>query len=563
MVVDDGVLSAAELDFIVQSAIGRWSATGLTAEQLAALNAVTFEVTPMNGWYLGSAAGNLVQIDSDAGGFGWFVDATPLDDSEFPNAVSATRLYTDPTLEPAGHIDLLTTVMHELGHVLGVDDHYDPANRDSLMYGYATVGERRLPVAGQADGATPGSIDHEEYLIGPLNLGTLPAGKTVRVLFQTSINSLSNGLAPTISNQGTVSGSNFASVLTDDPAAGGAADPTTTTLDSLTLGNQIWIETNNNSVFNSGTDTGANPIALTLFLSNGTTVVTTGSTNGSGVYQFTGLLPGDYIVRVDASNFGAAQTLDGKVSITGGADPDDNVDNDDNGVDDAAPATNGIRSLPITLAYNTEITAVIGNDTNSSLDIGFTAAPTNTPPVVDLNGAGAGQDVTTAFTEQTPVLIAPLGTLTDADSANLTSLLVTVTARPDGDAVESLSLNAAATTAASGLTVSYTSATGVLSITGSATNAVYQSILQGILYNNTSDNPTTTNRLISVIANDGTSPSATQTVTLTVTAVERCPDGDEPDADQDLHAKARPAWRWTTSWSARWTRRPRRRSRPR
>lgn len=72
--------------------------------------------------------------------------------------------------------------------------------RPNLMYGWIKQSERRLPVAGQADGATPGHIDHEEYRIGPLALGTLPAGKTVRVTFQTTINSLTNGLAPTISN---------------------------------------------------------------------------------------------------------------------------------------------------------------------------------------------------------------------------------------------------------------------------------------------------------------------------------------------------------------------------
>ena len=123
----------------------------------------------------------------------------------------------------------------------------------------------------------------------------------------------------------------------------------------------------------------------------------------------------------------------------------------------------------------------------------MTGTPVNDAPVVDLNAGGAGNNVTTAFTEQTPVLIAPVGTLSDVDSATLSSLLVTLTARPDGNAVESLSLNAAATTAASGagLTVSYTAATGVLSITGSATTAVYQSILQGIQYNDTSNTPTT------------------------------------------------------------------------
>ena len=123
------------------------------------------------------------------------------------------------------------------------------------------------------------------------------------------------------------------------------------------------------------------------------------------------------------------------------------------------------------------------------------------------------------------MLIAPVGTLTDVDSATLTSLLVTLTARPDGNAVESLSLNAAATTAASGagLTVSYTAGTGVLSITGAATTAVYESILQGILYNDTSNTPTTSNRTITVVANDGAVNSATQTVTLTVTAVNDAP----------------------------------------
>ncbi|MEK7351684.1 MAG: DUF4347 domain-containing protein, partial [Nitrospirota bacterium] len=149
----------------------------------------------------------------------------------------------------------------------------------------------------------------------------------------------------------------------------------------------------------------------------------------------------------------------------------------------------------------------------------------NDAPMVDLNAGGAGQDVTTAFTEQTPVLIAPVGTLTDVDSANLTALTVTLTTRPDGNAVESLSLNAAATMAATGagLTVSYTAGTGVLSITGSATAAVYQTILQGIQYNDTSDAPTTTDRSITVVANDGTTASVTQTVTLTVAAVNDAP----------------------------------------
>jgi hypothetical protein len=143
-------------------------------------------------------------------------------------------------------------------------------------------------------------------------------------------------------------------------------------------------------------------------------------------------------------------------------------------------------------------------------------------PVVDLNAGGVGNNVTAAFTEQTSVLIAPVGTLSDVDSANLNQFTVTLTARPNGNAVESLSLNAAATTVASGagLTVSYTASTGVLLIRGTASTATYQTILQGILYNNTSDQPTTSNRSITVVARDSTNASSTsRTATITVTAV--------------------------------------------
>ena len=166
-------------------------------------------------------------------------------------------------------------------------------------------------------------------------------------------------------------------------------------------------------------------------------------------------------------------------------------------------------------------------------------------PVVDLNAGGVGNNVTTAFTEQTSVLIAPVGTLSDVDSANLNQFSVTLTARPNGNAVESLSLNAAATTVASGagLTVSYTASTGVLLITGTASTATYQTILQGILYNNTSDQPTTSNRSITVVARDSTNASSTsRTATITVTAVNDAPTITSLSGDSRAYSEGAGAW---------------------
>jgi methionine-rich copper-binding protein CopC len=59
------------------------------------------------------------------------------------------------------------------------------------------------------------------------SIGTLLAGKTVHIQFQVTVNNPYGG-GPFVSNQGTVSGSNFSDVLTDDPAVGGANDATVT-----------------------------------------------------------------------------------------------------------------------------------------------------------------------------------------------------------------------------------------------------------------------------------------------------------------------------------------------
>jgi uncharacterized repeat protein (TIGR01451 family) len=59
------------------------------------------------------------------------------------------------------------------------------------------------------------------------SIGTLPAGKSVTISFQVTVNNPFGGTNQ-VSNQGTISGDNFADVLTDDPTVGGSTDPTVT-----------------------------------------------------------------------------------------------------------------------------------------------------------------------------------------------------------------------------------------------------------------------------------------------------------------------------------------------
>jgi len=86
-----------------------------------------------------------VVVDVNAAGHGWFIDATPSDDKEFSNK-SGDELRATSSSPAYGRIDLLTVVMHEVGHLLGFT-HDDPA-AGAVMDDMLSTGVRRLPPAG-------------------------------------------------------------------------------------------------------------------------------------------------------------------------------------------------------------------------------------------------------------------------------------------------------------------------------------------------------------------------------------------------------------------------------
>ena len=103
--------------------------------------------------------------------------------------------------------------------------------------------------------------------------------------------------------------------------------------------------------------------------------------------------------------------------------------------------------------------------------------------------------------------------LSDIDSGNLSSLTVTITNLLDG-ASELLS----ADTSGTSISASYDGGTGVLTLSGSDSVANYQQVLRTVSYDNTSENPTTTIRSITFVANDGSGDSDVATTTVTMIA---------------------------------------------
>jgi hypothetical protein len=137
---------------IVAEAIARWVDAGISDQQLAVLQSTQFQIVDLgiNSRELGNARPGLVQIDDDAAGHGWFIDATPEDDAEFATAVAATEKVASTNSAAAGRMDLLTLVMHELGHELGLEDLSAASDPHSLMAENIAAGVRRTPSAAEA-----------------------------------------------------------------------------------------------------------------------------------------------------------------------------------------------------------------------------------------------------------------------------------------------------------------------------------------------------------------------------------------------------------------------------
>ncbi|WP_460065919.1 LapA family giant adhesin [Pseudomonas sp. H1_G08] len=148
------------------------------------------------------------------------------------------------------------------------------------------------------------------------------------------------------------------------------------------------------------------------------------------------------------------------------------------------------------------------------------------PPVLNLdanNSSGAtGADYKVTFTENTPgagVSIADTDiSITDPDSTMLTGATVVLTNRQDGDA---LNLG----NSVNGITINANSTNGTVTLTlsGNATLADYMQAIKNISFTNSSENPSTVPRVITVTVTDGGNYSNTATTTVNVVAVNDAP----------------------------------------
>ena len=140
-------LTSAAIQAVLSEAVGKWAAAGLDADGLERLSSVDIRIADLPGATLGLVVGDRVYLDSDAAGYGWFLDATPGSDEEYELLASQGLLANSGAA--ADGVDLLTVLEHELGHLLGLDDQAgDPTD---IMFESLATGQRRTPSAAEVD----------------------------------------------------------------------------------------------------------------------------------------------------------------------------------------------------------------------------------------------------------------------------------------------------------------------------------------------------------------------------------------------------------------------------
>jgi len=196
--------------------------------------------------------------------------------------------------------------------------------------------------------------------------------------------------------------------------------------------------------------------------------------------------------------------------------------------DDIINAVEAAGNIAITGVAGSDLVADGDNTIDASVTTTDTAGNTATavdtesytvnvaPPAIDLDGSAVGTGFTTTFTEGgSAVAIADTDiAITDVDSTDLTGAIITLTNAQAGDVL-------AAGSMPPGITASVVG--NVVTLSGNASLASYQTALQAITFENSSDTPDTTTRSITVTVSDGQANSNTATASVSVVAVNDPP----------------------------------------
>jgi len=273
-------LTQSEVSAMAQAALTRWSEFGLSAKDFARLQSFSYDIADLPDGQLATLKDNTITLDTTAAGYGWYFDSKPTDDNEFDVPVPNQELQATEYSDAHARFDLLTVLMHELGSTLKqsggktklqgpqrwlMENTLEPGTRRAPVF-KIDIGKVSAPKTGDAVVAansraakqatdqevaslntsrnSRGTVRRHHANLRPatpmfsdvsINIGVLPAGKTITITFNATVDDPFPGPGAQVCNQGSVSVANLppfpGTVLTDDPDVVGAANPTCTAID--------------------------------------------------------------------------------------------------------------------------------------------------------------------------------------------------------------------------------------------------------------------------------------------------------------------------------------------
>jgi hypothetical protein len=146
-------LTEKELEPIVVEAEAIWARVlGPDSARLAILNGITVDIGTLSDGMIGLTQGDVITIDSTADKWGWFTDTSLAGNSAFGRTSTPGVLTAEAGSAAAGEMDLLSTVLHEMGNAMGFPEDTGQDVTGNVL----AAGERRLPVLEGVVGAASG-----------------------------------------------------------------------------------------------------------------------------------------------------------------------------------------------------------------------------------------------------------------------------------------------------------------------------------------------------------------------------------------------------------------------
>lgn len=138
---EDGAAAESGIDVAtLDNMIGPLDGNAGATNGNSASEDVSFVFADLYGSAIGETSGNFITLDWNAAGHGWFIDLTPGSNEEFLPTADPNVWKAKPGSAADGKMDMLSVLLHEYGHALGLDH---TADAHDFMAATLSPGMRR------------------------------------------------------------------------------------------------------------------------------------------------------------------------------------------------------------------------------------------------------------------------------------------------------------------------------------------------------------------------------------------------------------------------------------